>query len=285
MTVAPPTAALVLMTDFGVQDGAVAAMKGVALGTHPGLPLVDLTHEIPPFNIREAAFRLRQTTPYWAPGTVFVTVVDPGVGTERRSLVARSGRGQLFVGPDNGLLTLIERDDGLSDVRAVDETLHRLPGSASSYTFLGRDLYAYLGARLAGGQLTLEQVGPPAPPPLRFELRAPVRHSDGSVEGGIPVLDHRFGNVWTDLGPAELGALGLREGDRLLITVRLHGVERYREELPFVHSFGWVAPGERLAYLNSLLQLALAVNGGSFAQSFGVASGEGWSVQVRRAGG
>ena len=143
--------ALVLQTDFGMADGAVSAMYGVALGVSPALRICDLTHEIPPYDVWEASYRLIQTIAYWPAGTVFVSVVDPGVGTDRRSVVARTAGGRYVVTPDNGTLTHVKRMMGIAEVRLIDETVNRLAGSAQSYTFYGRDVYAYTGARLAAG--------------------------------------------------------------------------------------------------------------------------------------
>ena len=121
--------ALVLQSDFGTRDGAVASMKGVALGVDPALRIIDLTHQIEPFDIWEAAYRLRQVTPFWALGTVFVSIVDPGVGTERRGIVARTATGQLIVTPDNGTLTLLAGE--ISEVREIDMARQRLPGRSA----------------------------------------------------------------------------------------------------------------------------------------------------------
>ena len=145
---------LVIQTDFGTRDGAVAAMKGVAVGIDARLPIYDLSHENTPYDIWEAAYRLRQTAPYWPTGTVFVSVVDPGVGTERKAIVLQTKSGHFFVSPDNGTLTLVAELLGVSAVREIDIKNHRLPGSERSATFHGRDLFAYTGARLASGAIT-----------------------------------------------------------------------------------------------------------------------------------
>jgi S-adenosylmethionine hydrolase len=146
---APPPAAaqdangmIVYQSDFGLKDGAVSAMRGVALSVDPTLRLENLTHEIPAFDIWEGAYRLNTTAPYWPPGTVFVSVIDPGVGTGRRSVVLESRSGHYFVSPDNGTLTLVAEALGIEAVREIDESKARLPGSAQSYTFPGRDVYA-----------------------------------------------------------------------------------------------------------------------------------------------
>ena len=151
--------ALILQTDFSLKDGAVSAMKGVAFGVDHNLKIFDLTHEIPPYNIWEGAYRLYQTASYWPQGSVFVSVVDPGVGTDRKSVVLKTKNGQYFVSPDNGTLTLVAESLGIESVRQIDEKTNRLKGSEKSYTFHGRDVYAYTGARLASGAITFERWG------------------------------------------------------------------------------------------------------------------------------
>ncbi len=150
---------VVFQSDFGLKDGAVSAMKGVAMGVSPDLKLFDLTHEIPAYNIWEAAYRLEQTVSYWPAGTVFVSVVDPGVGTDRKSVVLKTNTGQFIVTPDNGTLTLVAESAGIAEIREIDEAINRRKGSEKSYTFHGRDVYAYTAARLAAGAITFEQIG------------------------------------------------------------------------------------------------------------------------------
>ena len=150
---------IVFQTDFGLKDGAVSAMKGVAMGVDTNLKLYDLTHEIPAYNIWEAAYRLEQTVQYWPAGTVFVSVVDPGVGTNRKSVVLKTKSGHFIVTPDNGTLTLVSESLGIESLREIDEAVNRRKNSEKSYTFHGRDVYAYTAARLASGKITYEQVG------------------------------------------------------------------------------------------------------------------------------
>ena len=147
---------LVFQTDFGLVDGAVSAMYGVAYTVHPEIRIHDLTHDITPFNIWEASYRLIQTINYWPAGTVFVSVVDPGVGCERKSIVAKTRSGRYIVTPDNGTLTHVIRLEGIAAVREIDESRNRLPSSGESYTFHGRDVYAFTGARLACGIIDFE---------------------------------------------------------------------------------------------------------------------------------
>ena len=272
---------LVLLTDFGVKDGAVAAMKGVAHGVSAALNVVDLTHEIPAFNILEGAYRLRQAASYWDPGTVFVIVVDPGVGTNRKSLAARDNDGRIYVCPDNGLLTFIAADIGLSDVFDLDETAQRLPGSSESYTFLGRDLYAFVGARLASGAMRLEDAGEPLASITELEVIKP-RIEQNVVIGGIPVLDIQFGNVWTNIPKTLLESAGLKLGDSVTVRVLHDNQERFRDVLRFVPSFGHVDAGTHLLYVNSLLHASLGINCSSFANEHSISSGTGWTVELRR---
>ena len=272
---------LVLLTDFGVKDGAVAAMKGVAHTVSAALTVVDLTHEIPAFNILEGAYRLRQAASYWDSGTVFVIVVDPGVGTKRKSLVALDNDGRVYVCPDNGLLTVIAADIGLSAVYDLDETAQRLPGSSESYTFLGRDLYAFVGARLASGAMQLEDAGEPLDHITELEVIKP-RIENKVVIGGIPVLDIQFGNVWTNIPKALLESSGLALGDAVTVRVLHDDQERFRDVLRFVPSFGHVEAGTHLLYVNSLLHASLGINCSSFAAEHSISSGTGWTVELER---
>src|SRR6201994_1257446 len=194
----------VFQSDFGLKDGAVSEMKGVAMGVSPELRLFDLTHEIPAFNIWDAAYRLQQTVRYWPAGTVFVSVVDPGVGTARKSVVLRTKTGQFIVTPDNGTLTLVSETLGIGEIREIDETVNRRPESRNSYTFHGRDVYSYTAARLAAGVIRFDQVGPLLG--KQEVVSIPYQRAvfaDGVIRGTIPVLDVQYGNVWTNI-PAEL---------------------------------------------------------------------------------
>jgi len=273
---------VVFQSDFGLKDGAVSAMKGVAMGVSPDLKLFDLTHEIPAYNIWEAAYRLEQTVPYWPAGTVFVSVVDPGVGTSRKSVVLKTNSGQYIVTPDNGTLTLIASSLGIAEIREIDEAVNRRQGSQKSYTFHGRDVYAYTGARLAAGTINFEQVGPALPKEV---VRIPYQQAtlnNGKLKGAIAILDIQYGNIWTNI-PADLfKQLNLQFGDTLHVVINHLAKKIYEGNMPYTETFGAVAKGKPLAYLNSLLQLSFALNLGSFAQVNHVGSGSEWSVEVWR---
>ncbi len=275
---------LVLQTDFGTKDGAVAAMKGVAVGVDPRLPIFDLSHENTPFDIWEAAYRLKQAATYWPAGTVFVSVVDPGVGTSRASVVLKTKSGHYFVTPDNGTLTLVAEDLGIEAVRRIDESVNRLPGSEKSYTFHGRDVYAYTGARLAAGRITFEEVGPLLAAEVLSLPHANAVFANGVVTGGIPMLDFHYGNVWTNIPDALFSRLQPAYSERFKVTISRDGRTAYEGVMPYVHTFGEVAKGEPLLYLNSLLNVAFALNMDNFAAKNGLSAGGEWTVRIEKAG-
>ena len=275
---------LILQSDFGLQDGAVCAMYGVAYSVCPQLTIQNLTHDITPYDIWEASYRLTQTVAYWTAGSVFVSVVDPGVGSTRRSIVAKTRDGHFIVTPDNGTLTHIKKHVGLSAVRVIDESVNRLPNSGESYTFHGRDIYAYTGARLAAGIITFEQVGPAVDPETVIELPTTpaTKLADGSVSGTIDVLDVRFGSLWTNIPNSLFKTLGLQFGDRAEIQVQNDTRVLYRNILTYAKSFADVYVGEPLIYINSLDCLAVAINQGSFAKAYNIGTGNSWKITVRK---
>lgn len=274
--------ALVFQTDFGLKDGAVAAMKGVAFGVSPQLKQFDLTHEIPAYNIWEAAYRLEQTYAYWPAGTVFVSVVDPGVGSDRRSVVAKLITGQFVVTPDNGTLTLLAENPGIEAICLIDEQRNRLPGSGDSYTFHGRDVYAYTGARLASGTIQFEEVGPPQRTDIVRIPYTKAAISQGVLSGTIPVLDIQYGNLWTNIPFSLLQQAGIRYNDRLVVDIYDNQKKIFSGSMPFVTTFSAVKEGQPLAYINSLLQLSFALNQASFATKHHIGSGGNWRVQVQK---
>ncbi|WP_343689046.1 S-adenosyl-l-methionine hydroxide adenosyltransferase family protein [Chitinophaga sp.] len=271
---------IVYQTDFGLKDGAVAEMKGVAMGVSPSLQLFDLTHEIPAYNIWEAAYRLQQTAPYWPAGTVFVSVVDPGVGSSRKSVVLKTKSGHFFVTPDNGTLTLVARQLGIAAIREIDETRNRLQHSVGSYTFHGRDVYSYTAARLASGTITFEQVGPRlADSVVRIPFQEPV-YSNHVISGNIPVLDIQYGNIWTNIDGATFNQLKLHTGDTLHVKIFQSDTLKYSGDMPYVTTFSAVPEGMPLAYLNSLLNLSFALNMGNFSLNYHINSGPDWKVEI-----
>lgn len=271
--------AVVLTTDFSLKDGAVSAMRGVAFGVDPNLTISDLTHEIVPFNIFEAAYRLQQTYRYWPPGTVFVTVVDPGVGSARQSIVMLTKSGHYFVGPDNGHLSLVANEAGIEQVKIIDEARHRLKGSEDSYTFHGRDLYVYVGARLASKQIKFEDLGKNLEKDIVRIPFQPAEFQLGKIRGTIPVLDPNYGNVWTNI-PKKLFQQHFSAKSQIRVQI-FHGTKKVLEQtVPIVETFAKVGRGQPLAYFNSLLNLSLALNMDNFAKKFAIGSGSDWTISV-----
>src|SRR4051812_29386314 len=273
---------VVFQTDFGLKDGAVSEMKGVAMGVSPDLKLFDLTHEISAYNIWEAAYRLQQSAPYWPAGTVFVSVVDPGVGSSRKSVVLKTKTGQFFVTPDNRTLTLIAQNMGVDAIREIDETKNRRPGSGESYTFHGRDVYGYTAARLAAGVITFEEVGPELPNKVvTINYQQPV-FENGIIKGNIPILDIQYGNVWTNIDKATFTKLGLKYGDSLHVIVFHNKEKSYDGVMPYTTTFSAVAIGKALCYLNSLLNVSFALNQQNFSEKYKVYSGSEWTVEIEK---
>ncbi len=273
---------VVFQSDFGLRDGAVAAMKGVASGVDRNLQLYDLTHQIPPYTIWDGAYRLYQTIEYWPAGTVFVSVVDPGVGSTRKSVVAKTKSGHYVVTPDNGTLTLIAQAYGIEQMREIDEAVNRRTDSHNPYTFHGRDVYAFTGARLAAGKITFEEVGALMDEaPLALEYQHPSSGED-RLYGNIPALDIRFGNVWTNIDQELAKGFGLELGERYLVEIFEGDDLAYSGILPYVNVFADVADHESLIYFNSLNTLSVATNLGSFAAENGIFHGNEWSLSVSR---
>ena len=274
---------VVFQTDFGTKDGAVSAMKGVASGVDPNLKLYDLTHDIPAYNIWEAAYRLDQTVPYWPAGTVFVSVVDPGVGTNRKSVVVKTKTGHYIVTPDNGTLTLIAQSLGIDSVREIDEAVNRRKNSGASYTFHGRDVYAYTAARLASHTIRYEQVGKISNEPITALTYQKASLVNGVLKGNISILDIQYGNVWTNIDQDNWKKFTAIAHAKNEIVVQIFNKQKpvYTGSMPFENTFGGVGVGKPLAYLNSLMDLSFALNKGSFADKYHIQTGNDWNVIVR----
>lgn len=275
---------LILQSDFGYADGAVCAMYGVAQSVCSDLTVYNLTHDIPQYDIWEASYRLIQTVSYWPVGTVFVSVVDPGVGSTRRSIAVQTKSGQYIITPDNGTLTHIKRMCGIVAARIIDESVNRLPNSGESYTFHGRDIYAYTGARLASGVIDFAGVGPEVDPASVIELPVIEAECTGdTITGTIDVLDVRFGSLWTNIPREMFNTLGLHHGDRAEISIANETRTLYKNIVLFAKSFADVYVGEPLLYVNSLDNIAMAINQGSFAKAYNIGTGISWRITLRKA--
>jgi S-adenosylmethionine hydrolase len=272
---------VVFQSDFGIRDGAVSEVKGVMYSVDKTLLISDLTNEIEPYNIWQASYRLYQTAPYWPEKTVFVSVVDPGVGTKRHSVVAFSKNNQYFVTPDNGTLTFIAEHYGIKEVRIINEKKNRLKGSLDSYTFHGRDVYGYTAAKLASGAISFAEVGPV----LKEEVvKLPYRKAvikDNKIYGTLVSLDPNYGNVWTNIDKELLKSYSVENGKSYRVSIVHNNKEHYSGTLNFYNTFGETEKKTDLLYVNSMLNLSLATNQGSFAQRYNIGTGPGWSITLQ----
>ncbi len=279
---------LVLQTDFGLQDGAVSSMRGVAYNVADNIVVSDLTHGITPFNIFEGSFRLFQTFDYWQPGTVFVSVVDPGVGSKRLSVIAKTTAGHYIVTSDNGTLSHLLSNDLIESVRVIDETTQRLPGSEKSSTFHGRDIYAYNGAKLASGQVVFEDyteelsVSDLVRLPITPGVYQETVYGQPQLVGNIDITDVNFGSLWSNIPLREFEKMNLQYGDTLRVQIKCDGSLLFDEVLPYVHTFTDVNPGEPLIYIDSVYTVAFGLHTGSFEQTYHVGAGQGWAVSLTK---
>ncbi|MFZ0798690.1 MAG: S-adenosyl-l-methionine hydroxide adenosyltransferase family protein [Terriglobales bacterium] len=256
----PPT--IVFMTDFGLVDDSVALCKGVMYGITPNLRIVDLTHQVTAFSIRDGARFLFGATPYFPAGTVFVVVIDPGVGSSRKAVVVKSKRGQFFVLPDNGLMTMVEDRDGIESIREITNP-DWMVGAKISSTFHGRDIFSPVGAHLARGD-DWTQVGPAVKELVRLDLK-PAGTDERGLTGEVIALDGPFGNLITNISAEDFLKLGHRSGDKLKVTIA--GREF---EMPFVRTFSDVPLKQPLLYIDSRGRASFALNQANFAAAYNI---------------
>ena len=276
---------LVFQTDFTYKESAVSAMYGVVKSVDRELEIIDGTHEIPQYDTWSASFRLYQPMNFWPEGTVFVSVVDPGVGTPRKACVAKTTNGYYIVTPDNGSLTHVKAWVGISEVREIDQSVNRLRGKNTEATnvFHGRDVFAYCGARLASGIIDFEGVGPAYP--VEEIITHPLYEAvlaDGVVCGIFDIVDPNFGNLWTNIPQSLFTEAGFVYGDMLNMTVRHAGEVVFQEKVPHYQSFGFVPKGDYVIYTNELMKVSLAVSQGSFIERSGLSYGADWEVMFEK---
>lgn len=275
---------LVFQTDFSYKETAVSAMYGVVKSVDRELEIIDATHEIPQHDTWSASYRLYQAMPFWPKGTIFVSVVDPGVGTSRKACVAKTVDGYMVVSPDNGSLTHLSAWVGISEVREIDESVNRLKGKNTEKVgvFHGRDVFAYCAARLASGQITYEEVGPSYP--VEEIVLHPIHEpsfSEGQANGIFEINDPNFGNLWTNFPLDKFLEAGFTYGDKPLLTVRHQGEEVFSQRVLFHQSFGFVKKGEPILYNNELMRVSAAVNQGKFSETYNLGYGPDWEVEIK----
>jgi S-adenosylmethionine hydrolase len=255
---------IVFMTDFGTVDDSVAICRGVMYSIAPEVRIVDLTHQVTPFSILDGARFLYGATPYYPVGTVFVVVVDPGVGSSRKAVVVKSKRGQYFVLPDNGLMTLVQDRDGIEGAREITNRDWMI-GAALSSTFHGRDIFSPVGAHLArsedwtrvGRELDVSKL-------VRLDV-APAKLNERGLSGEAIATDGPFGNLVTNISGDDFLKLGYARGQTAHITIG-----KSEMDVPFVRTFSDVPLKNPLLYIDSRGHLGLAVNQGSFAATYGI---------------
>jgi S-adenosylmethionine hydrolase len=272
---------LVFQSDFGLDDAAISAMEGVSFTVCKDLNIRHLTHNIPQYNTFDASYRLFQAINYWPEGTVFVSIVDPGVGTSRKSVVAKTKTGQYIVTPDNGTLTHIGKFIGIEEVREINEAVNRLKNSEKSYTFHGRDVYAYTAAKLAAGIISFEEVGPKVDDYCSLPLYGYYKIENG-IEGQVDILDVRYGSLWTSIPYKAFKECGFEFGDRLLVEIYNNEKKVYSGIMSYCKSFADVSINESLVYMNSTNHMAVAINQNSFAKVYGIGVGKGWIIKLTK---
>lgn len=212
-----------------------------------------------------------------------MSVVDPGVGSKRKSVVALTQTGQYIVTPDNGTLSYIKKHVGIKAVREISEVENRRKNTELSYTFHGRDVYAYTGAKLASGHISFDEVGPELSVDHIVELPVvETKVKDGAVMGAIDILDVRFGSLWTSITREEFYSLKPEFGQRFEVTIFNNDMLVYQNQVTYGKSFADVRIGQPLIYINSLYRVGLAINQGSFAKAYNVGVGSNWRIDIHR---
>lgn len=276
--------AVVMQTDFGVGNISVSTMKGVCQQVSEDLSVFDCTHAIRPFDVLAASDALIYTIPFWPEGTVFVSVVDPGVGTARKSCVAKLKNGSFVVTPDNGTLTYVKEQLGIVAVRQIDETINRYPTTRDIHIFHGRDVYAYCAARLAAGVIDFEGVGPEYPveeivmaPYLRPEVK------DGVVSGMIIEATDHFGLVGTNIPFTWLKENGMEYGATVRLTISRGEQVVFDQNVPLEKSFGYVEKGAVFVFSSETGNVMTAKNQGNLAKDYQLDYGPDWKLSVQKA--
>jgi S-adenosylmethionine hydrolase len=254
--------AIVFMTDFGTANDAVAICKAVILGILPDARIMDITHQVSPFSIEEGARFLEGVTPYYSPGTVFLVVVDPGVGTSRKAVIVKSKKGQYFVLPDNGLITPVIDRDGLEGAHEITNPAWMI-GDKISSTFHGRDIFSPAAAHLAAGEDWI-LAGPEVTELVRLSPRTATADAKG-ITGDVIALDDPFGSLITDIQGDDFKRLGYSLGDK--ITVK---IDKKQYTFPYEKTFMGVPVGQPLVYVDSRGRVGIAINQGDFSKKYGV---------------
>jgi len=264
---------IAFLTDWGTRDFYVGAAKGVAYSVFPEARLVDITHEIEPYNIMEGAVTLLLAAREFPSGTVFVAVVDPGVGTERRPIAVRTADGRFFIGPDNGIFTMVMQEFGVEEVRTITNRAFMRPGP-TSYSFHGRDIFTPTASNLAAGRKFAE-VGPVAAEVILLDIKA-ARVENGKAYGEIVLVD-QYGNLQANIGRELLAELELNYGDIALVTVGGKTIPS-----KFVNTYGDVPEGDHLIFIASTDWVEISINMDDAKAAFGAQIGSPVMIEKAR---
>jgi len=254
--------AIVFMTDFGTANDAVAICKAVIVGIAPDARLMDITHQVTPFQIEEASRFLAGVTPYYPAGTVFLVVVDPGVGTSRKAVAVKSKKGQYFILPDNGIISPVLDRDGLDSAREITNPSWMIQAPVSS-TFHGRDIFSPAAAHLAAGW-DFNLVGPEVSQLIRLTPKSSTTTEKG-IDGDIIGLDDPYGSLITDIPGEEFKKLGYNVGDKIQVLI-----DKKPVTLPYVKTFMDVPVGDSLLYIDSRGRVGIANNEGNYSKKFNI---------------
>jgi S-adenosyl-L-methionine hydrolase (adenosine-forming) len=251
---------IVFMTDFGTANDAVAICKGVMLSISPDARIVDITHQVTPFSIEEGARLLAGVTPYYPQDTVFLVVVDPGVGTSRKAVIVKTKKQQYFVLPDNGLITPVADRDGLDGAREITNTSWMI-GDKISSTFHGRDIFSPTAAHLAEGD-DWTDAGPAVDNLMRLTPKTATVAANG-ITGDVVGLDDPFGSLITNIRDDDFKKLGYAYGDKVTLKI-----DQKDYTFPFHKTFGDVPVGQPLVYIDSRGRVGIAVNQRDFSKEY-----------------
>lgn len=272
---------LVFQTDFTYKEGAVAAMYGVVKSVDEDIEIITATHEIPQYDTWSASYRLYQYIDFWPKDTIFVSVVDPGVGTSRKACVCKTKNGYYIVTPDNGSLTHVDKYFGIEQIREIDETINRLKRNDNGHVsiFHGRDLFGYCAAKLASGLISFEQVG------KEYDLNDIVKHEiieakiyDDHIEGSFEINDPNFGNLWTNILLDDFVKFGFKMGDNVHTIIYHNDKIVFDEFIPYYDSFGKAKDHSVMIYNNEINKMGLAEVVGNLCKDYNLWYGQEYKV-------